>query len=117
MTDRAQKIADARALLDWLDANPDVPLTSNDIIQASYFVTNESDHTDESGEARIRALVEQIGGEYELSSGTHHYARRRFGTAAYQASYITSQAYADHNERERLGREALAARAEGGEDR
>lgn len=110
MSDRAQRIADARALLDWLEASPDVPIARYWEIQVSYHVTNEEGITDRSGRARVRDLAEQIGGEYEVSGGSHHYAIKRFGTAVYQASYIESGWRAEQDDIERLGREAVAAK-------
>lgn len=91
---RAQTLADFHALLEWLAANPDVPIDrwGNPL---SYSVTNEDCHDDEAGLARLAEIADLTGSPITGTGGgepkpdaTHYYVRKTFGSATWEAHYI-----------------------------
>lgn len=99
---RTKTIADFRELLDFLAANPDVPLDryGNPL---SYSIAVHLD-TDAAGLAELARIAEALGVPVTDVSGgapgpgeTHFFARRSFGSAEYQANYIVREHLAAHD--------------------
>lgn len=100
-TERQQKLDDLRALADWLETHPQVPLGYG--AGLSYHVDAE---TDEAGIERLTEIadlldvyVTDVGGRKPNEATTHYYARKEFGSAEYTASYITKEStrrYREH---------------------
>lgn len=78
-SERAQRIADIRALADWLEANPEVP--------APYGIGGQADLSESQSYSAaeidaVRAFADQHGGEFREGKD-HTSARVRFGGVTY----------------------------------
>lgn len=83
--DRAKRIADMRALLDFLEAHPDAPLPRYGWgIQKA---VSGSDMTDDQGIAAVRAAAEVIGAEVN-GGGDRWDTEHRIGSARYRVYYV-----------------------------
>lgn len=93
-TQRQQKIADLRTLVDFLEAHPDVPIGN---AGPSEFCVSAKD--DETGMAQLQAIADALGVELTHNGdATQHFATRRFGTAFYKAFYCTRESMAEYAE-------------------
>lgn len=100
-TERARFIADARAVLDMLEANPNVPLPWRFLGQ--YAVAG----TDAEKCAEVDRIAAILGVEPETrANGGHYAAEVRFGSNGYVALAITDAHMARFHEESRLGTEA-----------
>lgn len=102
---RAERIADLRALADFLDANPDAPLPKYGLdISLSLW-----DGTDEENVAEIARIASVFGVEPKRDKdGTHHRAVLKIGHLTYAASAVTEAGMDRHHAVLRLGEAALA---------
>lgn len=116
--DRAQWIADARALIDFIEATPDLPLNPLRGIEVSYHpLPNVKD--DGRLMDAVDAVAELLGAPVTTPDmpGSHYETEIRFGSACYCAVAVLSAQYEEYQEIRRLGTAALAeqtARATGG---
>ncbi len=89
---RDERIADMRRLLTWLKQHPEVPLPD---LNVQHCILTEDD---ENGLGHIAIIASDLDVEPTSNpSGTHHYATRLFGTASYQAFYVTAGSMAAHS--------------------
>lgn len=117
-TTRQQKLDDLRALVDFLETHPDVPLGYGSGL--SYHVTADDDAAGIKRVSEIAGLlgvtVTEVGGGEVTAATSHFHARKTYGDAAYEAVYITGDSkrrYREHmqpyDEAERARREASAS--------
>lgn len=105
---RAQWIADARAVLDLLESNPELPLNLVSGPTISYYPLNADN--DAKSMAAVDAVAKSLGvAVMPPGPGSHYEAEIRFGSASYKAVAVLT----DYRERrraiERLGEAALDA--------
>ncbi|MCU7724576.1 hypothetical protein ODJ79_12685 [Actinoplanes sp. KI2] len=98
-TRRQALAAGLHALADFLAEHPDVPADGGGTV--GYCVFADSDQAGIERVAEIAAAlgveVTDIGGGNPTAGTTHFLARRRFGPAVYEASYITNAWMADYD--------------------
>jgi hypothetical protein len=86
-------IADARALLDWLDAHPDIPMPTHGM-KIHHAVTEADDATELAEVTRIAeaagVAVTDTDGSPATDKTTHHHAVYSIGTCKYQAVAVTA---------------------------
>jgi len=99
---RAQRFADARALLDRIEANPDVPF---DGLEIRHTVI-AADDTEGVGRILDAAIALRI--RREVDDG-HHRVVLRHGTASYQTAYVERDRMARWRRSRDLGNAAVAA--------
>lgn len=80
---RAAALDGLRALLDFLDAHPDVPVQALGC-RVTYCVPG---HNDEVGLAELQRIAAVLGGDLRHRD-EHHTALRSFGAVSYEATYI-----------------------------
>ncbi len=111
-TTRSEILADYRALLDFLDAHPDVPVRRNDL--NSYPLGGN----DATGLPELHRIAAALGVEVTHNAQrSHFYAIRTFGRVSYQAAYVTDAYMAEYDEDIRYARERreqLRDESEGG---
>lgn len=106
--DRAERIANLRALADFLESMPSVPLPRY-TFDLSLSV-GAGDEDDAENIAEIARLAVLFGVEpTQNEDGTHHRAALRIGHLTYTASTVTRAAMDRHTTVRRLGEAALAA--------
>jgi hypothetical protein len=102
--DRAQWLADARALLDLIEANPDLPVGG---FRIAAYANTGNDDTDREF---VDATAEVLGTEPETSPyGRHYQAHVTIGHAMYEVTAIPSAAMRRYSDVQRLGKAALDA--------
>ncbi|MEU6780401.1 hypothetical protein ABZ912_14460 [Nonomuraea angiospora] len=100
MIARVQLIDGLRALADFLDAHPDVPL--NSWASVSYSVTATNLNTDDRDQDDVeRAEVDRVAAILGVTptlsdNGSHYTALRTFGPVEYRATAITQEEMALH---------------------
>lgn len=99
---RAQRFADARALLDLIEANPDVPF---DGLEIRHTVTATDDT---EGVSRVLDAAIALRIRREVDAG-HHWVVLRHGTASYQAAYVERDQMTRWRRSRDLGNAAVAA--------
>lgn len=80
--DRAQWLADARALLDFIEANPELPVPEYSSVEISYHPM-PYDQSDAEKRAAIDAVANMLGAE--VQAGVHYEVGISFGSASYRA--------------------------------
>jgi hypothetical protein len=106
MTTREEFITGLRQLADFLTVNPDVPVPpySTDIHLSTF-------GSDDECVGAVDAFALASGAEPVWNEdGTHYRAALRFGPIRYYTVAVTKVSMDDYYERERLGKEALAAK-------
>lgn len=94
---RQQKLDDLRALADFLEAHPDVPIGVDEINSVAILAGD-----DEAGMAELHAIANALDVEItHNASGTHHYAIRKFGSVPYKAYYVTTESMRQHVEEQK----------------
>lgn len=107
---RAQWIADARAVLDLLESNPDLPLNLNSGLSILYHPLLDDDA---EAMAAVDAVAKQLGVAVSgPDSGRHYEAEITFGNARYEAVAVLKSFREEHDAIQRYGRAALAELAE-----
>lgn len=102
---RVELLSDLRMLLNWLEANPDVPLPRYGV-EISVHVGHDND---EDGIRLVREAAKHAGVDVTRSAGgAHHHANKRFGMAAYQAIYVERDHMADYDRRQEIARKLTA---------
>jgi len=90
---RTEVLSDLRMLLNWLEANPDVPVVRFDA-HISHCIGGDDD---EVGIKEIHRIADAAGVEV-TRSGEHHRVSVEFGAARYEAYYVERQHMADYSE-------------------
>ena len=105
---RDQWIADARAVLDLLESNPDLPLNLVSGVSVSYFPLRSDDDTEAM--AVVDAVADTLGvAVTPPGPGSHYEAEICFGSASYKAIAVLKD-YRDRRAAiDRLGEAALDA--------
>lgn len=93
---RAKLLADAHALIAFLEDHPEVPIGQWDV-RVSHSVSTDADD-DAAGRAAVERIADFLGVEVKVSGGTHHRARLSFGHVEYEATYIERQHMAEYND-------------------
>jgi hypothetical protein len=110
---RRQKLEDLRALVNYLTDNPEIPLGSG--ASLSYHVDADDDAAGVKRLAEIADLIDEavtdVGGREPNAATTHFYARKAFGSARYEACYITKESHRRYVEHMKPYNEANRARA------
>lgn len=111
-TDRAQWLADARALLDYIEAN-DVPVHTHAGLEIMYHPL-AGEAPDAERLAALHEIAQQIGAEVVPPSGPgrHHIARVSIGHASYEAVVVLRETHDRADAIRRLGEAALAEQEE-----
>ncbi len=103
---RVELLSDLRVLLNWLEANPDVPLPRHGV-EISVHVGHDND---EDGIRLVHEAAKSAGVEVVRSAGgAHHHANKQFGLASYQAIYIERGHMADFDRRQQIARDLAGA--------
>jgi hypothetical protein len=103
-TTRAQWIADARAMLDMLEANPDVPIST---FRVAAYAGTGSDDTDREA---VDAVAEILGVEAVVPKRSSHYqAAITIGSALYEFTAVPSSSMRRYHRVNELGEAALVA--------
>lgn len=96
---RDQIIDDARRLLDWLEAHPDLPINPPGI-EVSVSIDEDSDEADQAMlrkiAASIGANITNVRGNAVTDEDAHRYVKHQVGTATYEAVAITQAAMDAH---------------------
>lgn len=109
LDERAQWIADGRAVLDLLEANPNLPLNLATGLSISYHPMPGRDADDADKKAAVDAVAEQLGVEVTPSGPSSHYeAEILLGSARYGAVAVLSDYLARYDAVRSLGEAALA---------
>jgi hypothetical protein len=105
---RAQWIADARAVLDLLESNPELPLNLAVGLNINYYpLTAEGDI---EATAAVDAIADKLGvAVTPPGPGSHYEAKVRFGSASYKAVTVLKDYREKRDAIERLGKAALEA--------
>jgi hypothetical protein len=108
--DRAQWLADARALLDFIEANPDLPVPSYHSIEISYHPIPQANVSDADKMAAIDEIADLLGATVTTPDmpGSHYEAQIRFGSASYRAVAVLKRERDEYSATQKLGKEALA---------
>jgi hypothetical protein len=108
--DRAQWLADARALLDFIEANPAISLPPYHSIEISYHPIPQGDVDDAVKMAAIDEIADLLGVTVTTPDvpGSHYEARIYFGSASYKAAAVLKRERDKYDAVQRLGMEALA---------
>lgn len=113
---RAQWIADARAVLNLLESNPDLPLNLASGLTVSYHplrFNDPDDPADAEKKAAVDAVAAQLGVPVVGPDSGHHYeAQIHFGSAAYQAVAVLRDYREKDDAIQRFGKAALAELAD-----
>lgn len=92
---RTEQIAAARQMLDWLEANPDVPLTPwGSDLSVSHPILAA---TDEDGMAQIQAIAVHIGEDVTTYALDYPAATKSFGAVEYRAYYVPRDEMDEHH--------------------
>ncbi|MBW6432708.1 hypothetical protein KZ829_03005 [Actinoplanes hulinensis] len=83
--------ADLHALADFLAEHPEAPTNGGAAVHYSVFAA-----TEQAALARLAEIARALGVEVTDNGRGHFYARRRFGSAVYEATYITEAVMAEH---------------------
>lgn len=107
---RVQWIADARALIDFIEANPELPLNTHSGIGVSYHPM-PGDLDDADKKAAVDAVANMLGvAVTPPGPGSHYEVQKTFGSATYKAVAVLK----DYSDRyyaiQELGEAALADR-------
>lgn len=107
---RAQWLADARALLDYLEANPDVPLNQYRGIEISHHPLPSAAVDDADKMAAVDIIADLLGTPVTTPStpGSHYETEIRFGSASYRAVSVLKEYIDRHDAVQSLGEAALA---------
>ena len=101
-TTRAQWLADARALLDFIEANPDLPVNTFRIAASIY------NGTDEENRAAVDAVAAILAVEPTTSRhGGHYNAAIEIGSAVYEAYMVPDRTMRRYHQVQDLGEAAL----------
>ena len=104
---RAQWIADARALLDLLESNPELPLNLVCGLNVNYYPLEAKG--DAEAMAAVDAVADMLGVPVTPPGpGSHYEAGVRFGSASYKALAVLKDYQEEQAAIERLGRAVLA---------
>lgn len=108
---RAQWIADARTLIDFIEANPELPLNTFMGLAISYHPMDVDSNDDDGKKGAVDAVADMLGvAVTPPGPGSHYEARKSFGSASYKAVGVLK----DYSDRDRaireLGNAALAER-------
>jgi lipopolysaccharide biosynthesis protein len=107
-TTRAQWIADARAVLDLLESNPDLPLNLASGMTVNYYPLGNVG--DIEAMAAVDAVADTLGvAVTPPGPGSHYEAEIRLGSAAYKAIAVLKDYSNRRRAIERLGEAALEA--------
>lgn len=112
---RAQTIADLWELFNFLDGHSDVPLGASDPLSYSVRDYDSDAEAVDALAAIATALgveITDVGGRVPKPGNTHFYARKVFGTAKYEAHYITQQHTAEYAEEQKWVAERRGAVSE-----
>lgn len=109
---RAQWLADGRALLDFIEANPDLPQNQYSGIEVRYHALLDDD--DDEAMAAVDAIAKQLGTPVTTPDmpGSHYETEIRFGSASYRAIAVLKAWRERRAAIDRLGEAALAEQAE-----
>jgi len=103
--DRAQWLADARALLDLIEANPEIPLPPFRGLEISHHPSTLS--TEDNRRAKLDRIAAVLGAEVTGEDGRYQ-TTVSMGSAQYRAVVHTDASQHEWQEQLRLGAEALA---------
>jgi hypothetical protein len=95
---RHQTISGLRALADFLEANPAVPVREYGFDLTVYTSDRYSDACQRTELGRIAALLDAAPID-KTATGGHLTVSKTFGRVSYQAVHIPSRAWADHKAR------------------
>lgn len=88
---RAAQIADARRMLDFLEANPGLPM-------CNVGIQVHTDGTDDEGREQVDAAAEILGTSATTSPfGQHYQVEKSFGRAAYEVVLVPKAAMQRHH--------------------
>jgi hypothetical protein len=101
---RAQWLADARAMLDMLEANPDLPIGT---FRIPAYAGTGSDDTDREA---VDAVAKTLGIEAVVPPRSRHYqAAIAIGSALYEFTAVPTASMHRYHRVNKLGEAALAA--------
>jgi hypothetical protein len=103
---RIAYIAALRDLADWLEATPDVPVSTGEYLQLSTHGTEEQRLQD----MRDMAAVFESDPVDPYGDGTHLEVAKQFGPIRYFVHFARDAFTEEYHEQQRLGAEALAAK-------
>lgn len=104
---RVELLSDARVLIAWLEANPDVPVDS---IGITYHVPSGDD---ERGVAELHRIAAAMNAPVRVEAdGEHHIATTTVGRVGYRAVYIEREHMRRYDEHMKSYREANREPAE-----
>ncbi|MFL1375749.1 hypothetical protein [Nocardiopsis protaetiae] len=89
---RSRIIADLRALADFLDANPDLPVSQHTTLDITYFPHTTTDTGAFAEVAHVGALLKRI----PAWEGDHYVVEHQAGAARYRAVAIPERVRAAH---------------------
>lgn len=106
---RAQIIADARAMLDFLEAHPDVPLNQFRGVEISNHPLPSSETDDADKMAAIDAIADLLGTPVTTPAtpGSHYETEICFGSASYRAISVLKEYHEEYDAIQRYGQAAL----------
>lgn len=98
---RDQILDDARKLLDWLEAHPDLPITATGI-EVSLSISEDTDDAETEELQRIAAAagvdITNVRGKTAGPDDTHRYAVYQIGKVRYRAAAVAAATMAAHDE-------------------
>lgn len=94
--ERAKLLADAHALIAFLEDHPEVPVDPWDV-RIAYSVSPHVEG-DAAGRAEVERIADFLGTEVPDRGGSHHTAQLKIGDATYEATYIDRQHMASYTD-------------------